>query len=58
MTINALLHTSNYRGDHAADIAIAIEPTLGETVTEFVARILSRPEDHIELRVVRGGDQS
>lgn len=55
--ISVLLHTSEHRGDHAADIIMAIQPKEGETVVELVDRLLG-PEsrahatDHIELRVV------
>lgn len=68
--IGVLLRTSDFRGDHAADVArlFAVEP--GETVQELVSRILevgphapsyrsnAGPDvrvDHIELRLVQSG---
>jgi len=68
--ISVLLRTSDFRGDHAADVArmFAVEP--GETVQALVARLLEvgphaptyrgngTPDvrsDHIELRLVAAG---
>jgi hypothetical protein len=67
--IGVLLRTSDFRGDHAADVSrlFAVEP--GETVQALVARILevgphapsyrsnTAPDvrvDHIEIRLVQG----
>lgn len=47
------LITSEYRGDHAADIRIAIEPRDGETIDAMLERILRKNHcDHIEARAV------
>lgn len=58
MRIHALLHTSDNRGDHAADIEIAHEVRDGETVEELVARVLVERGSHhygdyIALRVAK-----
>lgn len=57
MQIQVSLHTSDYRGDHSADVIIAYETHEGETVEQLVKRLLfngTSPNvaDHIELRVV------
>lgn len=47
-------HTSEYRGDHAADVTIAIECDSWETLDEIANRAgLERLEDHIEIRVIK-----
>lgn len=60
--IQALLITDDYRGDHAADVKIAIEIDPDETVYQFVKRIFGihkgdakfyKYQDHIELRIVK-----
>jgi len=38
MKLNILLKTADYRGDHAADVAVALDPVPGETVEELVQR--------------------
>ena len=49
MKIHCLLRTSEYRGDHSADVARAVTVRDGETVEDLVARLLTkvawRPED-------------
>lgn len=50
---NVLLQTSDYRGDHSADVAIAIEPLPNETVAELVARSLTSAMDRLEIRLMR-----
>lgn len=40
MKISILLRTQDYRGDHCADVAIAVEPVENETVRELAQRLL------------------
>lgn len=50
------LVTSDYRGDHAADVQVAIDVRPGETVAALVARALANAhprEDHLALRLVQ-----
>jgi hypothetical protein len=48
-----LLRTSDYRGDHAADITRAYGFVPGETIEELVARVrLSIADDWIEIRML------
>jgi len=51
--LNILYRTSENRGDHAADVSIAITPLEGETVDGLVARCLNEWAgcDWIELRI-------
>ncbi len=53
-------HTADYRGDHSADIVVAIEPIEGESVTNLLSRTLgcaetisTTPGDHLVLRLVK-----
>lgn len=51
--IVALLHTSEYRGDHHADVCRWFEVAPGETVAALVARLLppgASRYDSIEIR--------
>lgn len=51
------LCTSDYRGDHAADVAVAIRAEPDETVATLVARSgLTNIHDHLEIRLVRPDD--
>lgn len=57
MKISVMLITSDFRGDHAADVFIAHELKPNETVKELVERLIKEDNlggysDHIELRVV------
>ena len=64
MQISVIHRTSTYRGDHAADVGIAVAVKPGETVEQLVERLLTREEgivepqrvgigvDWLELRVV------
>jgi hypothetical protein len=46
--------TSQFRGDHSADICILCKPLEKETVENFVKRIgLINPEDSIELKILK-----
>ena len=53
-----LRRTSDYRGDHSADVSIAYDVVPGETVEAMMGRVLDRgPVDAtvevVEIRVVR-----
>jgi hypothetical protein len=50
--IAVLLRTSEYRGDHAADVEIAHELLPGETVDALCQRLDLERGDVIELRAV------
>ena len=52
MKLNILLKTSDYRGDHSADIWVAHEVKPQETVEELAKRLLTNPQEVIEIRVV------
>ena len=54
MKLSILLRTSEYRGDHAADIAVAHETVDNETVCTLVERLLPTDSkcDWIEIRRV------
>lgn len=56
--LSILLQTSDYRGDHDADVAIAHEYVPGETVSALVSRVLlnAKQEDRIELRLLVGAN--
>jgi len=45
-----LIRTSEMRGDHAADVAVAMRSIPGETVEALVARCRLTPTDVIEIR--------
>lgn len=50
----SILHrTDDYRGDHCADVQIAIEPIPGETIEQLIERLRPTETDCIELRVIR-----
>ena len=59
LQISCLLRTMDYRGDHSADVAIAVVVEPGETVETLVKRLLLRPgEPHgefVELRIAIEG---
>ena len=54
MALNVIFRTSDYRGDHAADIAVAYEVKDGETVEQLAARLFGKEArgDVIEIRRV------
>lgn len=58
MQINALFRTSAYRGDHSADVAIAIKAEPSDTIDTLITRCWKSQSmpmsdlDWIELRVV------
>ena len=54
--ISIIHRTSVYRGDHAADVGVAIEPR-AELVSELVQRLALTPEDWIEIRVTKPGQE-
>ena len=56
--LSILLHTSDYRGDHDADICQPFSPVAGETVDELVTRtkLGENPRsigDRLEIRVIK-----
>lgn len=53
MSINCLLSTEDYRGDHSADILVAFDIMENETVESLCNRILANRGngDHIQLRL-------
>lgn len=58
MKISVIHKTSDYRGDHDADVSLAYEVNENETVDSLCNRILfdgTRPllQDHIELRLIK-----
>jgi len=56
--ISVLLHTVDYRGDHAADVVIAYEVLPGETVEALASRLMGHDQyvspgcEWIEIREV------
>jgi len=48
--ISILYHTSDYRGDHAADVCQVIDLMPGETVEALVARIMVSRGDYHNTR--------
>lgn len=54
MNISCLWQTSEYRGDHSADLQIAVEVFENETVKELMSRILKGSYvDYLELRLIQ-----
>lgn len=51
--ISILHRTKQYRGDHEAEIAVALEPIEGETIAQLIARTKLDAADWIEVRVTR-----
>lgn len=56
--ISVILHSSEFRGDHTAEITGAHRLRARETVTELAARLLAdgHPSDYIVIRVARFPD--
>lgn len=52
MKMNILLHTTDYRGDHSAEVCSAQEILHQETVEQLAERILSNKFDWIEIRKI------
>lgn len=53
LMVNALVRTQDYRGDHAADTAVALAVSPDDTVADVIARAKMKDEhDWVELRVV------
>ena len=48
MKLSVIVHTSDYRGDHSADIAVAHEVRPGETVESLAARLLGPQRRHVD----------
>lgn len=57
MKLSCLWNTSIYRGDHSADVRIAVAPDTDETVEHFAERILGADKgqsgDVLEIRLVK-----
>lgn len=51
--LNILLRTSEFRGDHNADVSIAYDYKGDETIDELVKEILLSPCDVIEIRICK-----
>lgn len=49
--ISVTHHTTDYRGDHSAEVAYVYDVAPGETVEMLVARLKLQPPDRIELRM-------
>lgn len=49
MNLNILLSTSEYRGDHNADILVALDVNPQMSIEELAKRI--NGYDHIEIRI-------
>jgi hypothetical protein len=49
-SVSILVRTSEMRGDHAADVAVAIRPIPNETVGQLISRCRLTPTDVIEIR--------
>jgi len=50
--ISVTLHTTEYRGDHSAEVTLAYESLLDETVEGLIERLPITKFDWIELRRV------
>ena len=50
--VSVLLRTSEYRGDHSTDIAVAHDIRPGETVSALVDRLKPGPSEWIEIRAI------
>lgn len=57
MKLNILLRTSEYRGDHSADVARAFDPKPEETVEQLVKRVEMnkgcRPDAYTDVLEIR-----
>lgn len=54
MKIAILLRTSENRGDHAADVSIALEQKENETLEQLIDRAgLTCQFDHLEIRLLK-----
>lgn len=51
-SLNILFRTSEYRGDHSADVAYAVEPIAGETIEQLVERLEPKMGNVIEVRIM------
>ena len=48
------LVTDQYRGDHSADVRLAVNVINGETVDQLVSRVFTdKPTDVLEIRLIR-----
>lgn len=54
MNLNIILSTSEYRGDHNADVSVALAHIPGETIDQLVRRsMMDSPTDSLIIRIVR-----
>jgi hypothetical protein len=54
MKFAVTLVTSDYRGDHSADVSLAFESQERETVEDLLKRVgLLNVNDHVEIRLSR-----
>jgi hypothetical protein len=53
MELNILLSTSEYRGDHSADVLYAIDFDQLLSIQSLVEKYLKSDSDHIEIRRCR-----
>jgi len=58
MRIIAILVTSDYRGDHSADVELAYEVMPNETVEQLVERLKLKEPDYIKILPVKEGGQN
>lgn len=52
MKLSILKRTSHFRGDHSADVLIAVEVLPGETVEGLMSRVSPEITDTVEIRLV------
>lgn len=56
MKISAVLVTSDFRGDHSADVRIALDVTGDTTLKELIenkVKAMNAMVDYIELRIIQ-----
>lgn len=51
--MSIILRTSEMRGDHSADVGVAIKPVPGETLEQLMARCKLSPCDTLEIRATQ-----
>lgn len=53
LCISIHLHTTDYRGDHGADVQIAHNKRDGESWDDFIGRLLINDEKCVDFIVIR-----
>ena len=62
MEISVIWKTSDYRGDHSADVSIAVKANEDTTIKELIEKTLIKKQskwkhekyiDHIEIRLIQ-----